>query len=492
MRVLIADDDPLIARLLEANLKRWGYDVSVVRDGLAAYDALVADEGLRFVISDWMMPGIDGVELCRRLREMPDRPYTYFMLLTSKDQAEDLIHAFQAGADEFINKPFRARELQMRIEAAKRLLVQLSTRGVAVRQPPQLDRGTLVGGRYRLTRLLGAGGMGTVWEAEHVSLGTVVAIKFLRPEPADNDAARARFETEARAAARIVSPYAPRVFDFGEFDGGQPFMVMDRLSGVSLADAVVARGPLRPAEVARVVREAASVLARAHALGIVHRDVKPDNILMVEDDLLPGVRTTKLIDFGVAKVEGDASSLTVPVTSSTGTSRMLITQEGVVVGTPHFMSPEYLGGVSKPNAALDAWGLAVSMFVALVGRLPFDGDTLWAVMRAVREDPLPVPSEINAAVPAGFDAWWARACCREPTLRFANITEQAEALAEVCGAAPVQNAGDAFAGANGSLPRIENVPTYDQIFIGAPSSGAASVETPLDTAVPRPMGAKPV
>jgi DNA-binding response OmpR family regulator len=171
MRVLIAEDDPLTLRLLQASVSRWGYDVVVAPDGKAALDALVADPDLRLVISDWMMPGMDGPELCRRVRALTERPYTYIILLTAKDQAEDLITAFEAGADEFVNKPFRARELQMRLEAAKRLVLQMAPGQSAVRKPPMVNRGMLVGDRYKLTRLLGAGGMGTVWEAEHVHLG---------------------------------------------------------------------------------------------------------------------------------------------------------------------------------------------------------------------------------------------------------------------------------------------------------------------------------
>src|SRR5579863_3845431 len=116
MRILMADDDPAMLSLVQARVKRWGHELVVAGDGLQAIAALEADPDLRLVLSDWEMPGMTGIELSRRIRELDGRPYTYIMLLTAKDASEDLIHAYQAGVDEFITKPFQPRELQMRID----------------------------------------------------------------------------------------------------------------------------------------------------------------------------------------------------------------------------------------------------------------------------------------------------------------------------------------------------------------------------------------
>lgn len=430
MRVLIADDDPDIVKLLALRLKRWGYESTVARSGHEALEALAADPGLHMVISDWMMPGMDGVELCRRIRQMEGRSYTYVMLLTARDREEDLLQAFQAGADEFVRKPFQPRELQMRLEVAKRLLVQMSKSGPTTRAlAPQ--QGMLVGGRYRLTTLLGAGGMGTVWAAEHLALGSKVAIKFLRPEQAEREGALARFETEARVAAWIASPSTVRVFDYGVGDDGVPYLVMEHFRGCTLADEVEKGGPMTPKAVAKIVRDVATALTRAHEAGVIHRDVKPANVFLAESDTAGGEFVTKLIDFGVAKViMGELPPAEAP--SSGGRP---VTMAGMMLGTPHFMSPEYLE-TAEPDTNLDVWGLAATAYYALVGAFPFDGDNFCAVLQAICAAPLPVPSAQRPDVPVGFDAWFAKACAHDPAARFATAQDLARALEAVCSAVP--------------------------------------------------------
>jgi serine/threonine protein kinase/ActR/RegA family two-component response regulator len=473
MRILIADDDPMIVRLVEAQVKRWGHDLIVAHDGFQAIAALEADPTVRLVLSDWEMPGMTGVELCRRIRELEGRQYTYFILLTAKDASEDLIHAFQAGVDEFITKPFRPRELQMRLDAAGRLLAEMS-KSRSLRPPPlAVERGTVVAGRYRLTDLLGAGGMGTVWEAEHIGLLCKVAVKFLRPEHAETASFRTRFEAEARVAARVVSPYTVRVYDYGIADGGVPYMVMEHLRGTSLAEVIAEHGPMDPRDVARTIREIATALARAHASGVIHRDVKPENILLAEDDLAKEKITAKLIDFGVAKVLDDRAPSTV---ERPAVKAMALTEVGVIVGTLHYLSPEYLAGGAPPNEKLDLWGLAVSAYAAIVGALPFEGDTFLAVMGRVCNEPLPVPSIRLPTVPAGFDDWFARACSRDPTRRFASAEELSRALDEVCDPSAPRVPSPAPAPA--SAPAI--APAVVTVRVRLPDQGAWPKETAED------------
>jgi serine/threonine-protein kinase len=474
VRVLIADDDPAMVDLLQVRLRRWGYETTVARDGEAALVALEADRDLRIVISDWMMPGIEGVELCRRIREMEGRAYTYVILVTAKAQSEDLVQAFAAGADEFLSKPFQPRELQMRLEAAKRLLVQMSrgrpSHGPAIAPHP----GMVVGDRYRLTALLGAGGMGTVWEAEHVVLGSKVAIKFLRCERAESPDVRARFEAEARIAARLASPFTVRVFDYGVGDGGAPYLVMEHFRGRTLADAVAETGPLRPETLAKVIRQVATALARAHAAGVIHRDVKPENIFLAEDELAPGEITAKLIDFGVAKETGAAPG-------SAPRNPAPMTKAGEMVGTPHFISPEYFG-TAKPDFNLDLWGLAATAYYALVGEAPFDGDSFLSVVRSVCHAPLPVPSRQSPAIPSGFDAWFARACARDPAARFATPAELASSLEEVCRDAAVRKQGPDDSTTGGPRPGASARPSIAR-RTSAALSAIATMLQPMARAV---------
>jgi serine/threonine protein kinase len=292
--------------------------------------------------------------------------------------------------------------------------------------------GSIVAGKYRVLKVIGSGGMGTVWEGVHVVLGTRVAIKFIKPRFSDQAEARARFEIEARAAAKLKTKHAVHVYDYGVSPEGLPYIVMEFLEGESLSDAVITRGPLAPSEVAQIIGQAARALSRAHAAGVVHRDLKPDNIFLARtDDDVEGLPyVVKLVDFGIAKMfdepeDGHGSRPPSPMGGPT--------REGTVIGTPNFMAPEQLTVGGAPGPLTDLWSLGACTFAAMTGRLPFEGDVLGDIVLKVCASPMPAPSKINPGVPPGFDAWFARACSRDPTRRFQTPDELAQALAGVCG-----------------------------------------------------------
>src|SRR5580704_12354204 len=172
---------------------------------------------------------------------------------------------------------------------------------------PALE-GAIVGGKYRVLDLIGSGGMGTVWSGEHMTLGTRVAIKFIRPQYASMEDARQRFEIEALAAAKLTTVHAVKVFDYGMTDGGLPYIVMEYLEGESLSEALLKQGPMPAHEVAQIIGQAAQALSKAHAAGVVHRDLKPDNIFLATNIENPNPQasdvpfTVKLVDFGIAKM----------------------------------------------------------------------------------------------------------------------------------------------------------------------------------------------
>jgi len=292
--------------------------------------------------------------------------------------------------------------------------------------------GQLVGDKYRVQRLIGTGGMGTVWEGTHEQLGTRVAIKFIKPQFAEQPEARARFQIEARAAAKLQTKHAVHVYDYGVTPDGLPYIVMEFLEGHSLSDAIIERGKLPAREVAQIIGQAARALQKAHAAGIVHRDLKPDNIFLARTDEpvegLPFI--VKLVDFGIAKIFE-------PSSNDGQASRPMggPTREGTVIGTPNFMAPEQLAVGGAPGPLTDLWSLGACTFAAMTGRLPFEGDVLGDIVLKVCAAPLPVPSNLNPNVPAGFDAWFARACSRDPAKRFQTAEELALALAGVCGLA---------------------------------------------------------
>jgi serine/threonine-protein kinase len=284
--------------------------------------------------------------------------------------------------------------------------------------PPPDMSGITIAGRYLVERLIGQGGMGTVWAGRHVTLDQLVAIKFVHPKLVGSAEALRRFDTEAKAAARIKSRHAVAVYDHGVGESGQPYIVMEYLEGESLEQAIARRGKLPLHEVAEIVQQASRALHAAHEAGIVHRDLKPDNIFLARD----GEATTrgysvKLVDFGIAKMVHDSAA--------NGASA---TQAGMVLGTPHYMSPEALTASAPVSKASDIWSLGACAFSAVCGRVPFEGDAIGDVVLKVCAAPMPVPSQIQPGLPKAFDAWFERACSRDPKKRFTSVVELSDAL----------------------------------------------------------------
>jgi serine/threonine protein kinase len=282
---------------------------------------------------------------------------------------------------------------------------------------PDLN-GTVVAGKYRVERLLGQGGMGSVWAGRHVTLGQLVAIKFVHPKLAGSAEARRRFDNEAKAAARIKSRHAVAVFDHGVSETGQPYIVMEYLEGESLERVLRTRGKLPLSEVVQIVAQSARALSAAHEAHVVHRDLKPDNVFLAKDE--DGGKlgyAVKLVDFGIAKLVQDEAE--------TGASA---TQAGMVLGTPHYMSPEALTASAPVSAASDIWSLGACAFAAACGRVPFEGDAIGDVVLKVCAAPLPVPSKLEPTLPKAFDDWFAKCCSRNISARFKTAAEAADAL----------------------------------------------------------------
>jgi serine/threonine protein kinase len=428
VRVLAADDDDALARVLERHLNRWGYDATIVRNGVEAWRILKREDCPRVVILDWDMPGLSGLEVCRLLRSTAHGASAYILLLTGRAEKEDLIQALESGADDFLSKPFHPRELQLRLAKGIRDAVRESEGGPLRSRPP--PSGSILGGKYRLEKKIGEGGMGSVWLGVHLALGVNVAIKFMAKDLAEVPN-YASFEREARAAAQLRDEHIVRVYDHGIDHDGLPYLVMEYLAGDSLTDWVDKRGTLGPSALASLVEQAARALTAAHARNVIHRDVKPENILMADDTdrAASGGFFVKLIDFGLARPyrAQPATPLEAPLDASTPAYAA-----SGQAGTPAYMSPECLMASASPSPLLDLWGLAVTAFFAATGRLPFDSEDLGVLYRQICSDPLPSAARLCSAVPAGFDAWFERACARDPGARFQTAEELAAALGAAC------------------------------------------------------------
>jgi eukaryotic-like serine/threonine-protein kinase len=280
--------------------------------------------------------------------------------------------------------------------------------------------GQIVGGRFRLVRPLGEGGMATVWAAEHLTMGNLVAVKIISTELLDCELAITRFSREARAAAKLRSPYVVQLFDHDVDPVVGPYIAMELLEGESLAERLEREHTLSPKELCRILQQVSKGLMRAHAEGVVHRDIKPDNIFLAIDD--EAEETAKILDFGVAKADS-------PFAVRTGNK----TVAGALVGTLNYMSPEQAQG-REVNHLTDLWALGVIAFECLVGKRPFEDEAPGAVVMQICAHPMAVPSSLNSDVPPGFDAWFAQACNRDPSLRFSSSQDLAQSLAHVCDA----------------------------------------------------------
>jgi serine/threonine-protein kinase len=280
-----------------------------------------------------------------------------------------------------------------------------------------LVAGMVVADRFRLERLLGEGGMGAVWLAHHTGLDVPCAVKFIHAEAATSAEVRARFEREAKGAAQLRSPNVVQILDHGTWEG-TPYIAMEYLEGEDLEARLTRQGRLGLQETLAITIQVARALSRAHAAGLVHRDLKPANIFLVHDD---DREIAKVLDFGIAK----SQSLALASADSK-------TKTGSVMGTPYYMSPEQAQGTKEVDHRSDLWALAVVVFQCVTGELPFDSAALGDLFVKIIVNPVPVPSAI-AEVPAGFDAWWARAATRDPNARFQTAKELADALAPALG-----------------------------------------------------------
>lgn len=289
---------------------------------------------------------------------------------------------------------------------------QMAVVDAELAQPDRL-LGQSLAERYEITREIGRGGMGVVYEARHALIGKRVAVKVLLEKYAAKDQVIARLEQEARLASSIGHEHIVDITDFGSTNDGRRFVVMEYLEGESLAARIARQGNLDQARLIAIGRQIASALGAAHEKGIVHRDLKPENVFLVER---AGIDFVKVVDFGISKTmrPGDETNVS-----------PRLTQTGMVLGTPLYMSPEQGRGDDDLDHRIDVWALGVILFEGATGEVPFRGANYLSVISQVLSEPVRPPSEIRPDLPisADFDSVVLRALAKDREQRYQSMDE---------------------------------------------------------------------
>ncbi|MEO7109267.1 MAG: serine/threonine-protein kinase [Polyangiaceae bacterium] len=331
--------------------------------------------------------------------------------------------------------------------------------------------GDLLAGKYRIERVLGQGGMGIVFAANHELLGVRVAVKCLLSDIASSTEAVTRFVNEAKNAAKIQSDNVARVMDVGTLDGGRPYMVIEFLEGDDLSKLLEQRGVLSVQEAVDYVLQALEGLAQAHSIGIVHRDLKPANLFLVKRQ--DRTMQVKVLDFGISKA-----------TNPLGEGSGAMTSTKALLGSPYYMSPEQLRSSKSVDARADIWSVGIILYELLTGAPPFAGDNFGELFAAILEMDAPSLLAKRPDINPQFEHVVMRCLQRKPDNRYSNVGELAAALAPFASTRGQRTAhrildvmpiGDRPASVSpGAQSMVQNAPNYGAHasgYGGSPGSG---------------------
>jgi CheY-like chemotaxis protein/tRNA A-37 threonylcarbamoyl transferase component Bud32 len=423
-RIVLVEDSDEVRRFAKMLLTRKDFEVTDYPDGLVAYEAIIQNPP-DLIVSDVQMPRMDGLELTSRIREHYTKRELPIVLVSVMSEEEDIVRGFEAGANDYLVKPYRTTELLAKVSVLLKegpflrqndepelpqqdtSLVKL---GCADTRAVQLNKGTSSNVRYFFDKYeiigeFGRGGMGTVYKAKKRDDGRQVALKVLAPRLSENRTSIARFLREIKLLSDITSPHVVRVYDHG-YDGGRYFLAMEAVDGESLDRIVVNSGPLDEKLVATIFMQVAEALTALSEHQLVHRDVKPANILVCENGAV------KLVDFGLAKHQQDDLNLS---------------ESGYALGTPYYIAPEIIeGGVA--NSQSDLFALGVSLFEVVTGRRPFPGVVPYQIFRLIVSGNRPNPIDHRPDLSADLAAITNKLLERDCQDRYRTPAEVVEDL----------------------------------------------------------------
>lgn len=409
--VLVAEDDASARELLGHLLRKEGYEVELAVDGREALDRL-ATRDFEVLVTDLQMPEVGGRDLLSHLRDRGKD--TEVLVISAVGSIAIAVETVKQGAFDFIEKPFNLdvvrKKLREAFEARDERRAQLKNASTLDQNPGRSSRPPARDvlervGRYVMETQIGAGGMGQVYTALDPVIGRRVAVKVLKPEP---DAARrqelyARFQRESWAGGKLTHPNIVTVYDFGEDpELGVFYLVMEHFGGGSLRQRLQSSEKLSPAQALHIAYQVADGLAHAHRHGVVHRDVKPENILLDWEDRV------KIVDFGIARV---------PVSD--------LTMEGRLLGSPRYLSPEAASGLPVDYRG-DQFSLGTVLVEMLTGKQVFDGETIYEVLAQVRERATPPLKSLGQKVSRDLQKLIDRLHQKDPERRFDDELELLE------------------------------------------------------------------
>jgi serine/threonine protein kinase len=410
--ILVVDDEAGIREFLVEALATDGHHLTEASSGDAAVERL-KHEDFDLLITDLRMPGrLDGMDVVREARQ--SHPETRVIVLTAHGSVSTAVDAMKLGAIDFLEKPMSGpSELRTLVSRA------LSGTPDSGSQPVtdvneyltrQLTRA--LGADYRVEDPIGKGGYAAVFGVHDLALDRALAAKVLLPEFAASEDTAERFRREARTMAKLSQPNIMPVYFVGR-EREVPFFVMPRVSGSSIAEIIARRGPLETRQVVRVAGDIAAALDYAHDAGVIHRDVKPANILVDESS-----GRAILTDFGIAKavVPDGVTATTVP---------------GIFLGTPQYSAPEQIAGEHDVGPRADIYSFAVVAYEMIAGRVPFDATSASRIAAQQLFAPVPPLSRYAPRVSRKVDAVMARALAKHPGDRYETASEFATALANV-------------------------------------------------------------
>lgn len=418
-KVLMIDDDEILLQLVRGWLEEDKHEVESVADGSEGWKRLQS-ESYDVIVCDWDLPGYTGVQLAKMYRDSGGT--TPFLLLTARREIDDLESGLDAGADDYLSKPFQYKELAARLRALLRRAQAKGPKALGSNNEKLLEQagltGTTLPSRYEFLDVLGEGAVGVVYKARHPLLNKFVAIKMLHYYGLKEEV-YSRFEQEARLVASLNHPGIAAVYDFGITERKRPFMVMEYLEGKCL-DRIIREDDFVPLMAALpMMMQVCDAMAHAHEKGIVHRDLKPANIMLC-DSSSSTPTLAKVLDFGCGKLQ------------ESGAEQSKLTRDSASLGSPAFMSPEQARGVGV-DIRSDIYSLGCVIYDAVTGYLPIAGDTPMETLRMQIEEQAPLLSEMrpDLSYPDAMESVMTKAMAKAPEQRFQSMLELKSALEQI-------------------------------------------------------------